>query len=96
MNLKQRLGLAFTLGLLIGINISISNGANLLTAIRDGFIFSLIITSIVALISWGLNLSKEKGYPIWVGFVLVLFLNIIGIIILLLLPSHLKKELTKN
>jgi hypothetical protein len=89
----MRLGLAFTLGLFIGINISISNGANLLTAIRDGFIFSLIITFIVALISWGMNLTKEKGYPIWVGFVLVLFLNIIGIIILLLMPIHSKNEL---
>jgi hypothetical protein len=93
MSLKKRIGLAFTLGLFIGINISISNGANLLTAIRDGFIFSLIITSIVALISWGMNLSKEKGYPIWVGFVLVLFLNIVGIIILLLMPIHSKYEL---
>jgi hypothetical protein len=93
MSLKKRIGLAFTLGLFIGINISISNGANLQTAIRDGFIFSLIITSIVALIAWGMNLTKEKGYPIWIGFVLVLFLNIIGIIILLLIPTHSKNEL---
>jgi len=93
MNLKKRIGLAFTLGLFIGINISISNGSNLLTALRDGFIFSLIITTIVVLINWGMNLTKEKGYPIWVGFVLVLFLNIIGIIILLLLPIHSKNEL---
>jgi hypothetical protein len=92
MSLKKRIGLAFTLGLFIGINISISNGSNLLTALRDGIIFSLIITSIVALITWGMNISKEKGYPIWVGFVLVLFLNIIGIIILLLIPIHSKYE----
>jgi hypothetical protein len=92
MDLKKRIGLAFTLGLFIGINISISNGANLPTAIRDGLIFSLIITFIVALIDWGMKLTKEKGYPIWVGFVLVLFLNIIGIIILLLLPTHSKND----
>jgi len=92
MSLKKRIGLTFSLGLLIGINISTSNGANLPTAIRDGFIFSLIITFIVALITWGMNLTKEKGYPIWVGFVLALFLNIIGIIILLLMPIREKKS----
>ena len=95
MSLKKRIALAFTLGLFIGINISISNGANLLTAIRDGLIFSLVLTIIVALIDWGMKITKEKGYPLWVGFVLVLFLNIIGIIILFLLPTHSINELNK-
>jgi hypothetical protein len=96
MSLKRRIGLAFTLGLFIGINIAMSNGANLQTAITEGLIFSLIISAVVALISWGLKLTTEKGYPVWVGFVLVLFLNIIGILILLLLPNRSIKELNQK
>jgi hypothetical protein len=94
MTLTKRIALAFTLGLFIGVNISISNGANILSALGDGFIFALCITFVVAIISWGMDIAKAKGYPIWVGFVLALFLNIIGIMILFLLPSHTKNEPT--
>jgi hypothetical protein len=86
MSLLKRVALIFTLGMFFGINISISNGSKLLTAIRDGLLFSIIISFVVILIDWGMKISKEKGYPIWIGFILALFLNIIGIIFLKLLP----------
>jgi len=95
MSFLQRIGLAFTLGIFIGTNISTSNGLPLPTAIRNGLIFAIIITIIVALITWGSTISKDKGYPYWFSFMLVLFLNIIGIIILVLLPVRTKKEITK-
>jgi hypothetical protein len=86
MSLIKRVALVFTMGMFFGTNISISNGSTLLTAIRDGLFFSIIISFVVILIDWGINIAKEKCYPIWIGFVLALLLNVIGILILKLLP----------
>jgi hypothetical protein len=93
MSLLKRIALAFSLGLFIGINISLSYGATLPAAIGDGLIFSVFICILVALVSWGMDIAENKGYPFGVGFWLALLLNIIGIAILLLLPVRRDGEL---
>lgn len=70
----------------VGFGISLLNGRDLSGALYSGFYFSLIIGAIVAILSWAFNYAEIKGYSGWVGFTLVLFLNIIGLFILLLLP----------
>ena len=90
MGTLKRIGIASAVALLIGANISLSNGNPLTTAIRDGLLFSIVVAYIVAIIAWGLKLSAAKGYPVWAGFGLALFLNIIGIAVLWLLPDRKK------
>jgi len=90
MGTLKRIGIASAVALLIGANISLSNGNPLTTAIRDGLLFSIVVAYIVAIIAWGLKLSAAKGYPAWAGFGLALFLNIIGIAVLWLLPDRKK------
>jgi hypothetical protein len=88
MNSWIRIGLALVLGFLIGMGIPLANGQDLLFALRAGLQFALLIGVIVAILSWGVDIAVEKGYPSWLGFLLVLCLNILGLILLVILPSH--------
>jgi vacuolar-type H+-ATPase subunit I/STV1 len=87
MNTRIRIGLALILGFIIGVVFPLANGEDLLSALGRGFLFSVFLGAIVAVLSWSMDIAEEKGYPGWLGFALVIFLNIIGIIILVLLPS---------
>jgi hypothetical protein len=88
MNTWTRTGLALVLGLSIGTFISLVNGRDFVAALQAGFGFALLVGFIVALLSCGMENALEKGYPGWFGFLLVLCLNIVGLMILALLPAH--------
>jgi hypothetical protein len=88
MNSRIRIGLALLLGFLIGIVIPLANGKEFASAFKTGVVFALLIGAIVAILSWAMDLAVEKGYPSWLGFVLALFLNIIGLLILVILPAQ--------
>ena len=88
MSSQIRIVLALALGFLAAFIICLANGLGFYTALQNGFIYALIVGAIVAILSWGMDLAVEKGYPGWVGFVLVLFLNIIGLLVLALLPAR--------
>jgi hypothetical protein len=87
MNTWSRIGLALVLGFMIGLVVPLVNGDGFLSALQRGLIFSVLIGAIVAILSWGMDIAVEKGYPGWLGFILVLLLNIVGLIILVILPS---------
>lgn len=91
MSLVKRIALAFSLGIYVGISTALSNGASLNIAVRDGLIFSVIISVYVAIVSWGIKIAEDKGYPVRGAFFLVLLTNIIGIIILKILPIRKEK-----
>ena len=88
MNTWTRTGLALVLGLSIGTFISFVNGRDFVSALQAGLAFALLVGFIVAVLSCGMDMALEKGYPGWFGFLLVLWLNIVGLIILALLPAH--------
>jgi hypothetical protein len=88
MNTWTRTGLAVVLGLSIGTFVSFVNGRDFVSALQAGFGFALLVGFIVAVLSCGMDVAVEKGYPGWLGFLLVLCLNIVGLIILALLPAH--------
>jgi len=88
MNTWSRTGLAFVLGLSIGTFISFVNGRDFVSALQAGFGFAVLVGFIVAVLSCGMDIAVEKGYPGWLGFLLVLCLNIVGLVILALLPAH--------
>src|SRR5215475_6602512 len=88
MNTWTRTKLALVLGLSIGTFISFVNGRDFVSALQTGFGFALIVGFIVAFLSCGMDIALDKGYPGWFGFLLALCLNIVGLIILALLPAH--------
>ena len=93
MNSSIRIVLAFIIGFLVGSVISFLNRPDLLLSLQAGFIFAVNVTVIVAILSWGVDITVKKGYPDWVGFFLVLILNILGLLILGILPN---KTMTSN
>jgi FtsH-binding integral membrane protein len=83
-----RIGLALVLGFFIATFISFVNGRDVVSALLAGFGFAVLVGVIVAILSWGMDRAVEKGYPGWFGFFLALFLNVVGLIILALLPAY--------
>jgi len=82
-----RIILSFVISFILGVVISLSNGRDLLSSLQSAFIFAIIVATIIAMLSWGIDIAVKKGYSDWVGFLLVLILNILGLVILAVLPN---------
>jgi hypothetical protein len=83
----MRIMLSFIISFILGVVISLSNGRDLLSSLQSAFIFAIIAATIIAMLSWGIDIAVKKGYSNWVGFLLVLILNILGLAILAVLPN---------
>lgn len=77
---------AFTLAFAVGVTLASVNGQDTLTALRSSLIFASITAALVALLSFGIEKAEDKGYPAWLGLLLVVLLNVLGLVILTLLP----------
>ncbi len=87
MDSKTRIVLAFVLGYCISLIVSILNGRAFFLALQSSLAFAVIVTVIVALLSWGMEIAAHKGYSEWLGFWLVLILNVFGLLLLVILPQ---------
>ena len=87
MKSSTRIILSFVISFILGVVISLSNGRDLLSSLQSAFIFAIIVATIIAMLSWGIDIAVKKGYSDWVGFLLVLILNILGLVILAVLPN---------
>jgi|SRR5581483_598118 len=94
MRSSTRIVLALVIGFLAGVFLSVFNGRDLLSSIQSGFIFAFIVAIIVVMLSWGIDIAVSKGYPSWTGFLLVLIFNVLGLVILAVLPD--KTATTSN
>jgi len=83
-----RIVFAFILGFLVAAFFSFSNGRDLPSSLQAGFFLAIISAAIVAILSWGIEIAVKKGYPGWVGFLLALILNIVGLVVLAVLPRR--------
>jgi hypothetical protein len=89
MNLTgRRTFISLILGFSIGFLFSIRNGRDLQTSLLSALVFGLLVAVVVVVLSWSIEYAQRKGYPGWMGFVLVLCLNVIGVLILILLPER--------
>lgn len=88
MTASKRTILAFIASLVLGIVIPFWKGQGLFLSLQHGFIFAIIVTVIVAMLSWGIEIAVKKGYPAWVGFFLVAIFDILGLLILTFLPNR--------
>ena len=87
MKSSMRIMFSFIISFILGVVISLSNGQDLLSSLQSAFIFAIIVATLVAMLSWGIDIAVKKGYSNWVGFLLVLILNILGLVILAVLPN---------
>ena len=87
-NLKtERTILAILITFVVRLVIALNNGLGLFGAVRGAFIMSLLTGAIVAVLAWGVDIAKQKGYSGTLGFFSILLLNLFGILLLLWLPS---------
>jgi len=87
MKSKTRIFLALVISFLAGFVLALLNGRDLLASLQSAMFFAIIATAIVAILTLGMDIAVKKGYPAWVGFLLALFLNVIGLAILAVLPT---------
>jgi SNF family Na+-dependent transporter len=86
-NLKtERTILTVLITFVVGLVIALNNGLGLFSAVRGAFIISVLTGAIVAVLAWGVDIAKQKGYSGTLGFISILLLNVFGILLLLLLP----------
>jgi hypothetical protein len=78
---------ALALSFVVGVTLASANGQDGLTALRSSVSFASITAALVALLSFGMEKAQDKGYPRWIGLLLVVFLNVLGLVILTLLPD---------
>jgi len=88
MKSSTRIFIGFMVSFLLGFAISLLNGQSMASALQAGFFFAVLVGIIVAMLSWGIDIAVKKGYPAWLGFFLVLFLNVFGLLILAVLPDR--------
>jgi hypothetical protein len=79
---------ALVLGFSLGLISSMSNGLSFVPAAGRGAAFALLVGLLVWLLSWASETAVHKGYSPWLGFWLVILLNLVGILVLLWLPSR--------
>jgi hypothetical protein len=78
--------MAMLAGLVVAGIVSLINGSSLVRSILSGLVLALIAGILVAVLSWAIDGARAKGYPAWLGVLLIVFLNLVGVIVLLLLP----------
>ena len=86
MKSSARITFAFVIGFLLGVIISLLNGRDFLLSLQAGLVFAVFAALIIGMLSWGIEIATKKGYSGWVGLLLVLFLNVLGLLLLAILP----------
>lgn len=92
MHVKIRLTMAVILGFVAGFAVSLLNNRNPVQSIGSGLLFALILSTIVAILSWAAETASQKGYSAWLGVFIVVILPIVGILILIGLPALTTKQ----
>ncbi len=87
MKSSLRISIALVVSFVLGLAISLFNGRNPILALQAGLVFAVLVGILVGLLSWGMEIASKKGYPDWAGFLAVLFLNVPGLLLLVILPS---------
>ena len=73
-------------GFLFTITLALVNGRDLISALKAGLILILLVCVVCISISLGIAIASKKGYPGWLAAALVLCFNILGLVIVILLP----------
>ena len=85
---QLRMTTGLVAGFLLGLIVSFANGLSVVQAAGRGIAFALVVGLIVWLLSWAVDTAVRKGYSPWLGVLAVIALNLVGIVVLLWLPSR--------
>jgi len=88
MKTTNRVTAALALSFFVGVTLASINGQDMMTALRSSVIFASITGAVIALLSLGMEKAEDKGYPASLGLLLVVLLNVLGLIILTILPRR--------
>lgn len=61
-------------------------------ALQNAITFAAFVCIFLLILHTGASLAERKGYPTWLGVALAFLLNIVGFIILLILPNRLTPD----
>ena len=86
----SRIALGAGLALVAALGVSLANGVGARTSFENALILALVVGAIVAVFHWAMAIARRKGYSPWVGFWVVVVLNVIGVVLLLGLPVRSK------
>ena len=84
----KRIAVAVALAFAIALTVSLANGLAAPLALRNSLLFTLLVTAIVAVLDWAMAAAQRKDYSPWLGFWLVIVLQLLGIVMLLILPAR--------
>ena len=79
-------GFVLAVGFLFAVTIALANGLDLMSSLKAGSSIVLLVCAVCIPISWSMAIATKKGYPDWLAGILVLGFNILGLVIVILLP----------
>ncbi len=85
-NLFMWRSLVVAVGFLFVATLALANGLTLIASMKAGLVIVLLVCVVCIPISWGIAIASKKGYPSWLAGILVLGFNILGLVIVILLP----------
>ena len=65
-------------------------------ALRNAITFAALVCAVMIVLHVGALLAERKGYSTWLGVLLVALLNVVGLVILILLPNRLVLQNIKH
>lgn len=57
-------------------------------ALGNSLLFAVVVGGLLLFLHVGATMAEQKGYSTWFGILLVLFLNLLGFVVLWLLPDR--------
>jgi ABC-type transport system involved in cytochrome c biogenesis permease subunit len=91
-----RIVVAVAIGLVVGFVGATINGQSLVRSMVGAAMLAMVVGAIVALFSWATDVAQDKGYSAWLGVFAVLVLNVLGLLLLVLLPSRADRRTTQE
>jgi hypothetical protein len=70
--------------------IALFNRQSVALALQNAIVFAGFVCLLMVFLHIGASIAEGKGYPTWFGVVITFLLNIVGLLILLMLPSKSK------
>jgi ABC-type transport system involved in cytochrome c biogenesis permease subunit len=83
-----RIVAAIALGFVVGFVGAVISGQPVVRSLVGAAMLAMVVGAILALFSWAIDAARDKGYSAWLRVWAVLLLNVLGFLLLALLPSR--------
>lgn len=83
----RRVLTAVLVGFVFGFVVALANGQDLLVSLYGGLVLTAVAGILAAPLVWAAEIAEKKSYGVWFGVLMVLLLNVLGLLLLLVLPQ---------